>query len=279
MRLKYFKPSPPFQDWLTAHAIVDSVPTPMFERFPAMLPNLHIRLGGSTTYFFEDGAVVEAPQVALLGPTLSSYRVLLGPGLHLVATGFLPDGCTRLIGVPARELTDRIVDATAIWGQRAIDRLLDQLIGQHDETAIGAIVERFLVQQAREPASSSSTADAVDYWLEHSPSLDLAELQALLGVGDRHMRRLVMESHGAAPKALAMKYRALRAAASIAFHGTPALSRAMAPYADQAHFIRDFRRFTGWAPGAFVAQNRNAAASTLAGRRQAGIVRPLSLWS
>ena len=279
MRLMYQKPSPSFETWLTAHAIVDSVHAPTLEHFPAMLPNLHIRLSGSTTYFFADGAVVEAPQVALLGPTMSSYRILLAPGLRVIATGFLPDGCTRLIGVPARELTGRVIDPAAIWGHRAIDRLLDQLHGERDEAAIGARVEQFLAQAVHPPSIASSAADAVDHWLEHSPRLDLAELRALLDVGDRHMRRMVMESHGASPKTLAMKYRALRAAAAIAVHGAPALHQAMAPYVDQAHFIRDFRRFTGWTPGAFIAENRNTAAHTLAGRRRAGIVRPLSLWS
>lgn len=281
MRLRYEKPSPSYQDWLTAHAIADSVTAPIVENFPAMLPNLHIRLSGSSSYLFENGRVVEAPQVALIGTTMTSYRILLSPGLHIVATGFLPEGCMRLIGVPAQELANLVVDGTAIWGHRAVDRLLDQLYAVRDDSAVAVQVERFLGAAARNPCrtAAASASAAVDHWLEHSPNLELSELRGMLDVGDRHMRRIVMESHGAAPKALAMKYRALRAAAAIAVHGSPALERAVAPYADQAHFIRDFRRFTGWTPGAFLTENRNTAAYTLAGRRQAGIVRPLALWS
>ena len=251
----------------------------MVEHLPAMMPNLHIRLGGSSRYGFGD-AMFSAPQVTLIGPTMSSYRMVLEPGLHLVAIGFLPEGWMRFIGTPARELSDQMVDGAAIWGDRAIDRLLDQLCGQTNPGRIARLVEQFLAQSVRlRPDAHSPTVSAVNHWLEHSPGLDLSDLQSLMHVGDRHMRRMVMESHGASPKALAIKYRALRAAAAMAVHGAPAVQRAVTPYSDQAHFIRDFRRFTGWTPRTFVVEAGNTAAYTLAGRRQAGIIRPLSLWS
>jgi AraC-like DNA-binding protein len=62
-------------------------------------------------------------------------------------------------------------------------------------------------------------------------------------------------------------------------NGPGLLGEVMTPYADQAHFIRDFQRFTGWTPRAFLAGGSTVAAHTLAGRKRAGIVRPLSLWS
>ena len=50
----------------------------------------------------------------------------------------------------------------------------------------------------------------------------------MLAVGDRQMRRIITETHGASPKALAVKYRSLRAAALLATRGPPAMDRAIA---------------------------------------------------
>ena len=58
-----------------------------------------------------------------------------------------------------------------------------------------------------------------------------------------------------------------------------AMAVASQAYADQSHMIRDFYRFVGWAPATFLREHQNIAAATLLGRRMAGAVRPLVLWS
>ena len=50
-------------------------------------------------------------------------------------------------------------------------------------------------------------------------------------------------------------------------------------YADQSHMIRDFYRFVGWAPGDLLARTPEYRRGNLLGRRMAGAVRPLVLWS
>jgi AraC-like DNA-binding protein len=93
------------------------------------------------------------------------------------------------------------------------------------------------------------------------------------------MRRLTLDCYGASPKTLAMKYRALRTATVLCQGNSADTDAAMRAYADQAHMIRDFRRFVGWTPAAFLRDQHNIAAATLTGRRKAGATRPLVLWS
>ena len=76
-----------------------------------------------------------------------------------------------------------------------------------------------------------------------------------------------------------MKYRALRTAALMCRSDSAGMTDALPDYADQSHMIRDFRRFVGWTPAAFLREHQNIAAATLSGRRKAGAVRPLVLWS
>lgn len=280
MRLDYQLPSAPLQGLLTMHACVSEVGCRSVEVVPAMLPNLHIHLAGRSSYVFGDGRQQRAPRVALLGPTSEAYRMVLEPGLRLLTVGLLPMGWMALLDEPARMLADTVIDGADIWGEDAVERLCAMLQADSCQADCSRTVEGFLALRMRDRADSrKSVAATIDHWLEFSPDLSLDALAASLKVGGRHLRRLTLEHYGVSPKTLAMKYRALRAAALIARRGMPAMQQALALFADQAHLTRDFRRFIGWTPVAFMREQQNVAAATLLGRRRAGAVRALSLLS
>jgi len=280
LRLDYYIPSAPLRSLLTAHAIATDVFAPVVDTLPAMLPNLHIRLAGGTRYAFGGGEAVPAPRVALIGLTGAAYRMALDPGLDIVTTGLLPEGWLGLVGAPATEFSDRVIDGEALWGRRKVDRLCDRLLSAPGDNARIAVLEAFLSAQMRAPSEANLTLSAIiDHWLEHSPDLSLDGLRDSLDVSARHMRRLTLDLHGASPKTLAMKYRSLRAASIMAIHGQDGLENALLPFADQSHLIRDFRRFVGWTPMTFVRERQNIAYATISGRWKAGAIRPLSLLS
>lgn len=285
MRLDYYPPTPPMRSLLTMHAVVHGVDRARVEVLPAMLPNVHIRLAGDCSYQFGDAPPVAAPPVALIGPTRSAYRMAFGPGFRLLTIGLLPQGWLSLGRVPGQECADQLFAADDLWGATAVDRLLAQL---HDAPLDGGharTVEAFLCGALAEPAAQRMRQlQAVDQWLEASASLSLDELAGRLNVGGRHLRRLTEESHGMSPKALAMKYRALRLAAALSRQPEPpapghGLEQALLLYTDQSHAIRDFQRFVGWTPAAFGNAPGGTARATLAGRLRAGACRPLALLS
>ena len=280
MRLDYFLPAPWAQDAFTMHAVVEHITAPRLEIIPAMLPNLFFRLAGHSRLALDAGPLLDAPPVALIGPTRSAYRLLLDAGCRLAIIGFLPAGWARCLPMPAHECADTLVDGTAIWGQTATDELLEHLqAGPLDGTHTGRI-ERFLLSGLHRGSTTGLQRIAgIDAWLERSPALCLDVLGAQLDVGARQLRRITLDHYGMSPKTLAMKYRALRLASSLCRTPEPLTTAWPESYADQSHMIRDFRRFIGWTPQAFRMEQRNTAAATLAGRRQAGARRPLALLS
>ncbi|WP_028917009.1 helix-turn-helix transcriptional regulator [Pseudoxanthomonas sp. J35] len=278
MRLDYQLPSAPLRSLVTVHAFVAEVQAPATEVLLAMLPNLHVRLAGHSRYGFGDAPARPAPRVALVGPTSEAYRIELEPGLEMLCLGLLPAGWNALLGAPAQDFADQLFDGAGLWGEQAVERLCDMLAADRDQATRIRTLERFLMLRMR-PGAAAHPLAATDHWLEFSPDLSLDTLAASLDVGSRHLRRLTLEHYGASSKTLAMKYRALRVAASMASRGATAMEQALGLFADQAHLTRDFRRFVGWMPVAFMRQRQNVAAYTLAGRRQAGASRPLSLLS
>lgn len=279
MRLDYFLPSPGVRNLLTIHAGVEDVTEARVEVLPAMLPNLHIRVAGRSSIVFADGSRFDAPPVSLIGPTTGAYSITLSQGCRIAVVGLLPLGWARLVRFPGFEGADRVIDGTDIWGARAVAEVVERLSAVPLDGGHIGVVEAFLTRATGGASDHLLRQIAgIDHWLERSASLSLDALSAQVDLGDRQLRRITLECYGVSPKTLAMKYRALRMAAVMCQGGGRELGEALHAYADQSHMIRDFRRFVGWTPAAFL-RDHNLAAATLSGRRQAGAARPLVLWS
>ncbi len=278
MKLNYFLPSPQHCSLLTMHAVVDGVSEGFSALLPAMLPNLHIRLAGSSWYVFANGERVGAPAVALIGPTNAAYQIELSAGARMVALGFLPLGWLKLVQCPAHELADGIIDGADLWGEKACATLIEQLSEATLDGSHVSLIERFLSAVERQRRHVGLVA-AADHWLEHSPDLAVDALSEALDVGRRHLQRLMPEVYGAPPKSIAMKYRALRTATWMATQRPQTVAAAVAHYADQSHLNRDFKRFIGMSPSMFLKDQASVTAGTLLGRYKAGARRALSLWS
>ena len=285
MRLKYFVPSPALQHCLSVHAAVTEVTEAQTVVLPAMLPNLHIRLAGHSTYALADGRCIPAPAISVIGPTSHAYRLRFSPGFRMVAVGLLPLGWQALLGISANVCTDQLLAGDDLWPASALARLLDALHacpldGRHIGT-VESLLEQGRWGVGKRSHESVQTA-AIDEWLENSPALSLDALCGTLGVGARQLRRITERTHGLPPKLLAMKYRALRTAHALAVRHADTAARhtshAMLLYADQSHAIRDFQRFIGLTP-ANLERNYSLARATLAGRQRAGVRRPLALLS
>lgn len=278
MRLDYFMPSPWARSLLTIHAVVEDVEEQRVEILPAMLPNIHFRLAGSSSVAFSGGSSRPAPPVALIGPTANAYALTLGRGCRIAIAGLLPEGWAQVMGISGRQCTELLVDGADIWGPLVAARTIERLSAAPLDGRHIGLVEAFLNRPAVSfPDLQRAQIRVIDRWLEHSPSLSLDTLSAELDVGARQLRRITLDTYGLSPKTLAMKYRALRMAALMS-QGAPA-SDLPHVYADQSHMIRDFRRFVGWTPAAFQREPHNVAAATLSGRRRAGATRPLVLLS
>jgi AraC-like DNA-binding protein len=275
MQLTYYLPSPCWRAHVSVHAVVQAVLQPQVAVLPAMLPNLHIRLAGCTHYQFGESPPITAPAFSLIGPTSQAYKMWLSPGVRMVSIGLLPVGWGVIMGLPAHTCANQLIAGEALWPASSLAAWLDELQASPLDGLHLPCVERGLAL-ALKPAALAAPAlgwqtDAIDHWLEHSPTLSLDALASQLGVGARQLRRITEHTHGLSPKALAMKYRALRTAHAVTLSQGdmqhPQVTQALLAYADQSHAIRDFQRFIGWTPAPHW---RAAMAQACGGRWRCG---------
>ena len=232
-------------------------------------------LQGHGSYLFADGHEQASPAIAIVGPTTGNTRVRLhGPGA-VFGVGLLPAGWGALMGFEASTLVNRAIDATHLFGP-ALHAVTDQLRAAatlEDKLVIGNAVVRDLVEGIKDaPLAFTRTVDA---WLAESLSPDVSELVETLGLSRRQVERQCKRLYGAPPKMLARKYRALRAAITLARRESNMDDLIGESFYDQSHFIREIKQFTGVTPKKFHDDLPTLAKLTLKRAELAGQVEPI----
>lgn len=174
-----------------------------------------------------------------------------------IGVEFRPNGLARFFPAPAREVSGQIAPLDAVMGPIGA-RLARRVAEAETLAAAVGLVRGFLVSAFRScgagrqqtPVDAALGLMAASAW-----AMDLATLERRMGYTRRHLTALFQRDIGLPPARLAaiLGFEALYR--DFSRHGDAALLReaALDRFHDHPHFIRTFRRFTGHAPGRFVA--------------------------
>jgi AraC-like DNA-binding protein len=203
--------------------------------------------GCADILFSEDG-------LQLVGPMTAWRDFPLVSGQRLFGVRFRPGRWRAVVGTPADRLTDRLLTLGDLWGPRA-SGLAERLVEAGSPARAIEIVEAALPA----PADSNPIERALA-WMEHQRgAVSMDELASHANLSPRQWRRVCLERTGLTPKFLArvLRFRhaqnrlAVRLAARRLTTSQPLAELALdCGYYDQAHFIREFREFSGRTPAA-----------------------------
>jgi AraC-like DNA-binding protein len=180
-------------------------------------------------------------------------RPLEGRG-RVVGTKFKPGGFRPFIDRAVSTLTGRRPSVTELFGARAASLGADVLA--HDDDLSGlAIVESFL--RGLRPAADEAMVLAGEVCARIAEDRAISRVDQLvdaLGISVRRLQRLFSDYVGVSPKWVIQRYRLLEAVERVPASATPnwAALAADLGYADQAHFIRDFKRLVGRTPADYA---------------------------
>jgi AraC-like DNA-binding protein len=175
----------------------------------------------------------------------------------IFAVRFHPDGFTPFATLPVKEMENRAVPLQILFGHEGL-QLQAAMLQPIDTAERIVLIENFLLQQLGTPQAIDRIARAgVDALLQLNGTLPVDALSEQLHISRRQLERKFAAAIGISPKQLA---RIIRLQATLKMLGQqPAVSlTALAHengYYDQAHFIKDFKEFTGMPPGEFYAGN------------------------
>jgi len=175
----------------------------------------------------------------------------------IVGVHFKPGGGFPFFGMPASELHDVQAPLDAFWGETA-GELRDRLLESETPEARFAILERYLL--ARVP-KSLVRHPAVSFALKEIQSASqhqtIADLTEQIGLSPRRFIQVFSEEVGLTPKLYCRVRRFQQVLSSLQTGAIDVRQVDWADvasscgYFDQAHFIRDFRAFSGLNPTAW----------------------------
>jgi AraC-like DNA-binding protein len=175
---------------------------------------------------------------------------LAGRG-RVLGTKFRPGGFRPFLGRPVATLTGRSLPLAEVFGAAAAG-LADRALAHDDPPAAFEVVQGFLLGLEPRPDLAIELVGRIAERAAADREVTrVAHLEDLFGLGARSLQRLFAEYVGVSPKWVIQRYRLHEAAERIADGGEidwADLAQELG-YADQAHFIRDFRRLVGHAGG------------------------------
>lgn len=211
----------------------------------------------------------DAPARVFDGQRLDVCREFRGPvvcGAHaesfaidapgrttIVGVHFRPGGAFPFLGMPADELCNVHVDLEALWGGAA-HVLRDRLREHTSADTMFAILEAALLARLRQPVSRHPAVEWALHQFRAADPLPVGAVQQQIGLSRRHFSQLFRQQVGLTPKLFCRVQRFQSVLRHI--DCAPEIDWAdvalACGYFDQAHFIHDFRAFSGLTPGAYL---------------------------
>ena len=189
------------------------------------------------------------------GPTSYATRISVGSA-RIWGIGILPLGWSRFIAAPAAQFADRISDAGTEPAWTALAPIYNLAFADSPEPAV--VAQRLEQHFTALLAASRVGEDEDRIRTTHRLLIDeqfgaVGDLADHIGLSSRTLERFCLKAFGFSPKLLLRRQRFTRSLARFLLNPSHTWTSTLDDhYVDQAHFVRDFRRFMGMSPSAYA---------------------------
>lgn len=207
--------------------------------------------------YLQDGTSIVQPRSFVFGQITTPLEIEPSGTTGIIAARFQPEGFFPFTTLPVTTMADMATPLTVLFGDAGSELEIQVVNAPHNRARTAVLNSFFLSKlQTAEAAERIATA-AVQALLESSGKHNVNEISAQLQVNRRQLERKFVAATGLSPKQfskIARLQAALKLISGDSFSSLTTLALE-AGYYDQAHFIRDFREFTGVSPGQFYADS------------------------
>ncbi|MFY0591013.1 AraC family transcriptional regulator [Roseivirga sp.] len=183
--------------------------------------------------------------------------------LHIEAEGkgksfgiwFTPHGFSRLAQLPLQSINDRAIALDNLFPQTLIENIGEYLESGDIKRLVSEINNYFELQIISRAATRKDklVSYAVQRLSTNERHIAIDKLAEECGVSLRYLQHVFLEKIGLSPKKLQRIIRFQSAIRVLNQNPLPTLTHTGydVGYADQSHFIRDFKAFSGFTPSQF----------------------------
>jgi AraC-like DNA-binding protein len=256
------RPPPPLDAFVETIWLCRNEPrSRVLERvLPSAASQLIVNLAEDATRLYQDTASVLACQV-FSGTVLSGigtrYQIIdTDEQAHVAGVVFHPGGTLAFVGAPASELSNADVEAENLWGRGVANRIRERLLAATNPTEALREMEVCLLEIWRERVCHPAVAFALDTFRASPTVSRVQDITDAISLSPKRFIEKFEAQVGLTPKRYCRLLRFQQAVAK-AHRATPLDWAELAldcGYFDQAHFIHEFREFSGITPSVYAAR-------------------------
>jgi AraC-like DNA-binding protein len=186
-------------------------------------------------------------------------RIFLKPmGITgMIAARFRAFGASKFFEFPLNEIVDQVIDLDSYIGPRAFE-LEEKIFNAKSHQDRVTVLDGFLIDRLKRSANEDHfVAQACRYIAQSGGEYSITNLASLVGLSERQIERKFLSQVGISPKLFSRVARFQKFVSMAKLDPQLTLTDAALAcgYYDQAHFIRDFREFSGMSPSQFICQD------------------------
>lgn len=205
------------------------------------------------------------PWAMVMGQRTKSYDIEPVGDVDSFAICFYPLGFANFVNTPLEDLVDKEAPIEDLFGEASAKALGQQIKDASDTQERIAITETFLLDKLHDTRTiESMVKTTVDMLMATNGSTSIRAILKDDASKRRQIERSFKNQIGISPKHLGRVIRLHSALKMLLNEEGESLTRIAyeSEYFDQAHFIKDFKEFTGITPSEFLG-NENMALATL----------------
>lgn len=212
--------------------------------------------------YLPDGSFIIQPRCFVFGQITSPLEVEPTGASGILSVRFHPDGFAPFASFPINEMENKATSLKKNFGEEAVEFEQTVLSVSSNEERIKCI-ESFLINKLNSPEAADRIAkSSVEILLSYNGQVTIDVLAEQLNINRRQLERKFSSAIGLSPKQLSKVIRlqaTLKMLQQNQFTNLTLLAYENGYY-DQAHFIKDFKEFTGVSPKEFYADNLKMSA-------------------
>ncbi|MBO9203468.1 MULTISPECIES: helix-turn-helix domain-containing protein [Niastella] len=245
-----FFPSPALQPYIKNFLIIDCEQEMINRILPDTSIVIAFRLRGTVSYT-DNGAKHTLPQSVISGIRESSRLVDYAKDTTNLLVIFKEGGAAAFFKEPMHELGSISVSLEHLLQRSKVNAIEEELAAANNNNQRILIVERFLLSELKKTPADTLISEAIHKIRLTKGDIKIKELLAGLPISRDPFEKRFRKITGTSPKHFA----AIIRLKNLIENYTDAISFTEAAYSagyyDQAHFIKDFRSFTGQTPHDF----------------------------
>lgn len=265
MHYRAIKPHHRLASYIECFWTLEGSPQPATVAPEAIMPDgcieLIFNLADPFKRYHEGSKIETQPATLLAGQMLRCAMIQPAGRVNLFGIRFHPGGAYPFLQLPLRELTDQIISFDNITGRLGRE-LAEKIQTAHSlRERLKAIETSFLTRLNPRYETARTVRHAVALIIQKDGLMPIERLQQMAGISERQLERQFLTQVGLTPKFFSRLLRFQKVFKAVTQKRNLGWSfiAAECGYYDQAHFIHDFKIFSGQNPAAYFREDHRMA--------------------